>query len=46
MSEQQRVTFRLREDLYAQLKMLSDQRGESMSKIVREILERYLDRLY
>lgn len=46
MSNEQRVTLRLPQEVVDQLRLLSDQRGVSMSKIVRDLLQKYLDRLY
>lgn len=46
MSNKERVTLRLPEDTVALLRQLSDQRGISMSKVVRDLLTKYLDRLY
>lgn len=46
MSNEQRVTFRLPQNLADQLKQLSDQRGVAVAKIVRDVLQRYLDRQY
>lgn len=46
MSNEQRVTFRLPQETADQLKQLSDQRGVSMAKVIRDVLQRYLDRQY
>lgn len=46
MSNEQRVTFRLPPEMADQLKQLSDQRGVSMATVIREVLHRYLDRLF
>lgn len=46
MSKKNRVTIRLPDDTYADIKLLAEQRGVPMAKIVREMLQRYLERIY